>query len=645
MIERTLLIYRRAIVVGVHVIIVAASYYLAFLLRFNGAIDKRDFRIFAVTLPLFAAVQLGLFAPFRLYRGLWRYIGIRDLENIIKATLASLAVCYLLIDGVLGVRGYPRSVYFIDSLCLIVMLGAVRMAKRLYHKVGALEQGRRILILGAGDAGEMIVRDMLHNPFYNLEPIGFIDDDPAKVGRMIHNVPVLGTRRDLPEIIATNALDEILVAICQVEPPVLREILRSLELYKLPVRRLPSLRELLDGTVTLSQIRNVSFEDLLQRGPAGLDPAPLRQLVESRRVLVTGAGGSIGSELCRQLSALNAGTLVLFERYENALYTIESSLRDRGTNCEIVPLIGDVTDQRRVEAAFERYRPNVVLHTAAHKHVPLVEENPCEAVKNNVRGTRIVAEAADRYGTERFILISTDKAVKPSSVMGATKQIAEMAVRQLSVRSATCFAIVRFGNVLGSNGSVVPRFIEQIKAGGPVTVTHPQMERFFMTIPEAVNLVLHAATLKESGAVYALDMGAPIKIVDMAHHLIQLYGLTPGKDVEIVFTGLRPGEKLREQLVDEDEKAEPSTIKQIFKVRGESLAELGQLNGQLMQLEALAHRGKEVEVNAKLAQLVLGFHPTPAPPPLPPSPPGVDYSLSSLAPTAENGSTTPLRKA
>jgi FlaA1/EpsC-like NDP-sugar epimerase len=607
MIEFLLLRCRRPIVVALHILIVVAAYYLAFVLRFDGAIDKSDFQVFMKTLPLVAATQLILFIPFRLYRGLWRYIGIQDLQNIILATVISALASYALIQGFLQVRGYPRSIYIIDSLLVTVLLGGVRLVRRLYHELGSLRDGRRVLLIGAGDAAEMIVRDMRNNPFYNIEPIGFVDDDRSKVGRMIHNVPVLGTRNNLPEIIERYSPDEILVAICRAEPQLLRSIVRNLESYRLPIRTLPNLRDLINGSVAVGQIRNVSLDDLLQRGPVGLDPAPLRRLVEGRRVMVTGAGGSIGSELCRQLNNLNAELLVLFEHYENALYTIEADLHGHGTRCELAPVIGDVTDEARVRAVFDEYRPEIILHAAAHKHVPLMEQNPCEAVKNNIRGTRIAAEAADRYGAERFVLISTDKAVQPSSIMGATKRAAEFVVRHQSRRSSTCFAMVRFGNVLGSNGSVIPKFLEQINAGGPVTVTHPDVKRFFMTIPEAVNLVLHAATLNNTGAIYGLDMGTPIKIYDMARHLIRLSGLIPDDEIQIEFTGLRPGEKLNEQLLDDMEEAQPSGIAQIFKVASPPLQNSEQQYRELKRLEAVAARGATEEVTAALARFVPGF--------------------------------------
>ena len=609
MIPKFLIESRRVIVVALHVVMVLACYYFAFLLRFDGAIDKLHWQIFLRMLPLVAGVELLTFIPYGLYRGLWRYIGIRDLGNLIEATLAATVVSYLLIDWVLQVSNYPRSIYVINALLLVVVLGGARMGRRIYHELGSLESSaRRILIIGAGDAGEMIVRDMINNPFYNLRPIGFVDDDRTKVGRTIHGLRVLGTRSDLLDIIEIHKPDEILVAIYRADPRLLRDIVRSLETYKLPIKTLPSLRDVINGSVTVSQIRNVSLEDLLQRGPVGLDPEPLRRLIEGRRVMVTGAGGSIGSELCRQVSALNAGLLILFERYENALYMIEADLRNRGATCDIVPLIGDITDAQRVHAVFDEFRPEVVIHAAAHKHVPLVQQNPCEAVKNNVRGTRIVAEAAGRYGTERFILISSDKAVRPSSVMGASKRAAELVVRLVALRSATCFAMVRFGNVLGSNGSVIPKFLDQIKRGGPVTVTHPEVERFFMTIPESVNLVLHSASLNDNGGLYILDMGTPIKILEMARHLIRLSGLVPDEDVRIQITGLRPGEKLREELLDTGETEEPTPIAQVIKVSGPALNDPDGLQSAVLRLEALAAKGQQHGLLEALSELVPGFH-------------------------------------
>jgi len=592
---------------GIDTALILTAYYAAFALRFDFQLPSDEQAVFLVTLPSVIAIQVTIYFVFRLNQVIWRYIGLGDLLKIVGASAAGMLVFAIANQLCIKTTGFPRSIYALDVLLQVSFLGGCRALRRLSHDIRGTDQGKRILIFGAGDAGEMIVRDMKHNPYYGYSPVGFIDDDPLKRGRRIHGVRVLGTRGNVPQIVADRTPDEILIAICRAEPRVLRDIVRSLEPYKLPIKTLPSLRDMINGSVTVSQIRNVSLADLLQRGPVGLDPGPLRRLIEGRRILVTGAGGSIGSELCRQLAALNAGLLLMFERYENALYTIDSELRDCGTKIEIVPLIGDVTDAARVRRVFEQYCPEMVLHAAAHKHVPLVQQNPCEAVKNNIRGTRITAETAARYGADRFILISTDKAVQPSSVMGATKRAAEFLVRHLSVQNSTCFAIVRFGNVLGSNGSVIPKFIEQIRAGDPVTVTHPEVERFFMMTQEAVNLVLHAATLDESGATYVLDMGSPIKLLDMARHLIRLSA--PDQDIQIEFTGLRPGEKLREQLFDETERAERSAIAQVFKVIAPPLRDGDELYRDLIHLEALAARGEQDGVLAELARIVPGFCP------------------------------------
>ena len=415
-------------------------------------------------------------------------------------------------------------------------------------------------VFGAGDAGEMIVRDMRTKSSQPYRPIGFIDDDRAKVGLRIHGVPVLGTRHDLSAILERYKPHEVLIAIPRAEPAAMRAIVRSLEPFKIPIKTLPNLRDLIDGKVELAKIRSLSVEDLLVRAPVGLDIQPVKSLIAGRRVMVTGAGGSIGSELCRQIAGLKPATLVMFDRYENTLHDIRVELDDRKHAFGVIPVIGDVTDASRVNAVLAEHQPEIIFHAAAHKHVPLMEENPCEAVKNNVRGTRVLAQAADAHGVDRFIMISTDKAVNPTSVMGASKRVAELVVQAQAVGSGTSFSIVRFGNVLGSNGSVVPRFLDQIKKGGPVTVTHPDMRRFFMLIPEAVQLVLHAASQAESGATYVLEMGEQVKLLDMARDLIRLSGLIPEDDIKIEFTGLRPGEKLYEELVGADEEARPSAV-------------------------------------------------------------------------------------
>ncbi|PYQ83303.1 MAG: hypothetical protein DMG02_33885, partial [Acidobacteria bacterium] len=454
----------------------------------------------------------------------------------------------------------------------------------------------------AGSAGELIVRDMKSDRASDYQPIGFVDDDEHKTGWRIHGVPVLGTRRDLPAIVERSRPDEILLAISNADPAVVRSVVRALEAFDIPIKTLPNLRDIIDGKVKVGQIRKLSVEDLLSRAPVGLDRAPVKQLIGGRRVMVTGAGGSIGSELCRQIARLSPATLVMFERYENSLHAIRMELEDQRLSGGLYSTVGDITDSGRLNDVLRTYRPEIIFHAAAHKHVPLMEENPCEAVKNNVRGTRLLAQAAEAYGADRVVLISTDKAVNPASVMGASKRVAEMVVQAQANGSGTSFSIVRFGNVLGSNGSVVPRFVEQIRKGGPVTITHPDMRRFFMLIPEAVQLVLHAAAQAESGATYVLEMGEQVKLVDMARDLIRLSGFVPDEDIRIEFIGLRPGEKLYEELVGPDEELGPSRVDKILRVSSRWRMAEG-LFEQIHALEAEASDGDADAVRASLKGL------------------------------------------
>jgi len=395
----------------------------------------------------------------------------------------------------------------------------------------------------------------------------------------------------------------VLIAIPRADPATIRSIVGAFDEYKIPIKTLPNLHDIIDGKVEIGQIRNLSVEDLLARAPVGLDRRPLHQLIAGRRVMVTGAGGSIGSELCRQIAGLKPAALLMFERYENSLHEIRMELQDRKPSFGLLPIVGDVTDAARVSDVLRLHRPEIIFHAAAHKHVPLMEEIPCEAVKNNVRGTRLLARAAELNGVDRFIMISTDKAVNPTSVMGASKRLSELVVQAQAHGSGTSFSIVRFGNVLGSNGSVVPRFIEQIRKGGPVTVTHPEMRRFFMLIPEAVQLVLHAASQAESGATYVLQMGEQIKVLDMARDLIRLSGLVPDVDIKIELVGPRPGEKLFEELVGPEEDAGPSAVKEILCVRGRRRppADLI-LRVELLELEA--DRGNRHAVMGSMKELV-----------------------------------------
>jgi FlaA1/EpsC-like NDP-sugar epimerase len=591
--------YRRALVVFLHLALVVVASYTAFLLRFDGLIPSSYLRVYLQALPWLIAVRMATFAPFKLYEGLWRYAGIWDLRNIIVGVVASSGLFYQVALWRLSAPTYPRSILVIDSVLLIVAMGGARLGRRLVHELSRSERSKRVLVLGAGDAGERIVRDMRGNADSPYEPIGFVDDDQAKIGMRIHGVPVLGTRATLPALIELHNPGELLVAIPSAGVTLINEVVRALEPYKIPIKTLPNLRELANGAL-ISQIRTLKIEDLLERAPIGLETHSLNRLIKGKRVLVTGAGGSIGAELSYQVAALEPRALMLLDRYENGLFGVINGLAGRNGHCEVHSLIGDVTDRKRLNALMAKYRPEIVFHAAAHKHVPLMEANPCEAVKNNVYGTRMAMEAAERHGVDRFILISTDKAVNPTNVMGTTKRIAELLVQAMNRRGRTSYLAVRFGNVLASNGSVVPTFVEQIKSGGPVTVTHPDMRRFFMLIPEAVQLVLHAAAQAEAGAVYVLEMGEQVRLLDMARNLIRLSGFVPEQDIEIVFTGLRPGEKLSEELVGSDEHVEPSSVEKVMRVRSTKPPSMDRLGALVAELERFAFEG---DVDGTLFQL------------------------------------------
>jgi FlaA1/EpsC-like NDP-sugar epimerase len=534
---------------------------------------------------------------------LWRYTSDYDLPALIGGVTTSSVVFYALTQSPLGPERYPRSTLIVDAVLLVVMLGGARLGRRLYAELGQGGSGKRVLIYGAGDAAELIVRDMRTNRQFPYHPVGFVDDNPTKVGSRILGVRVLGTRDDVAAILKEHKPDEVLIAIPHAEPATIRSIVRIFEPFKIPIKTLPNLHDLIDGKVEVGQIRNLSVEDLLARAPVGLDRGPVKRLIAGRRVMVTGAGGSIGSELCRQIAQLKPASLIMFERYENTLHDVRMELQDKKLSAGLVAVVGDVTDAVRVGDVMQRHRPDIIFHAAAHKHVPLMEENPCEAIKNNVRGTRLLARAAELNGVDRFIMISTDKAVNPTSVMGASKRLAELVVQEQAIGSGTSYSIVRFGNVLGSNGSVVPRFMAQIRKGGPVTVTHPEMRRFFMLIPEAVQLVLHAASHAESGATYVLEMGEQVKLVDMARDMIRLSGLVPDEDIKIQFVGLRPGEKLYEELIGPGEDGGPSTVEKVLCVRSRRRPPVDLLE-RVEAIEADAAGGRSDAVMSSLKDLV-----------------------------------------
>ncbi|MCC6338276.1 MAG: polysaccharide biosynthesis protein [Myxococcales bacterium] len=603
-----LLRYRRLVAVGVHLGLFALAQAFAFGLRFEFSIPDVYFPLFWVWLGANLVTKLVVFGYFGLFSGMWRYTGAKDLEALLKsAVLSTLIFSVFIVLG--GYRSYPRSLLVIDFLLTMILVGGLRFGVRslwqLAAAVGQKKDGqqKRVLIVGAGNAGEMLVREMLKTHGGRYEPVGFVDDDPNKKGVSIHGVKVLGRLGEAQRLVEDKRVDEVVIAIPSASGKEMRRIVDTVKSAGVSIRTMPGIDQLISGQVTINQLRSVNIEDLLGREPVSLDTESLKSLLAEHVVLVTGAGGSIGSELCRQVARFHPTRLVLVEQSEPALFEIHRELVKHFPEVEVVPCIADVCDVERVRSVFGRHRPTVVLHAAAHKHVPMMEWNPGEALKNNVGGTKMVADAAHEFGVQQFVMISTDKAVNPTSIMGATKRVAELYVQAMSQKSKTRFVAVRFGNVLGSAGSVIPIFKEQIAAGGPVTVTHPDMRRYFMTIPEASQLVLQAATMGRGGEIFVLDMGEPVKIVDLARDLITLSGLTPDKDIEIRFTGLRPGEKLFEELSTAEENAEKTRHPKIFigKLPSRPFDEVAR------QLEVLLEGANEVtspDVARRLAEIV-----------------------------------------
>ena len=551
----------------IDLVVVTLAAVAAFVIRYEALVNIGPYishnALFFVAVLI---VRPSVYYLFGLYRYWWRYASVAELITIVEAvTVGSLVVTALmfgfLAPQVSGVRVFSRSVLLLEWMLNLLATGCTRILVRLLQtrgrahgaQAGKKAPARKVLIMGAGDAGALVVREMHNNPTLGYVPIGFLDDDPAKQKLQIHGVPVLGTRHDIPRLAQQEGIDEVVIAMPTAPGSAIREVRAICERSQVATKTIPGLYELINGSVAIGQIREVKIEDLLRREPVRTDLAAVESYIAGAVVLVTGAGGSIGSELCRQIAARKPGQLLLLGHGEASIYNILSELTRLAPRLPAVPLIADLRDADRIARLLRRHRPQVIFHAAAHKHVPLMESNPEEAFTTNVLGTENLLRAAEQAGTSRFVLISSDKAVNPVNIMGASKYLAEVLVQHAAKRTGRQFVVVRFGNVLGSRGSVVPLFEHQIAAGGPVTITHPEMTRYFMTIPEAVQLVMQAAVLGQGGEVFVLDMGEQIRILDLAHDLISLSGLTPGKDIEITFTEIRPGEKLHEELFGEGE--------------------------------------------------------------------------------------------
>jgi len=563
-----LLRFRKPLIVLAHIVAFAASLMLSFLLV-NNMQFKRSWLVLYPSLVLFfLIVKLLVFGFFEQYRGWWRYVGISDLLGILRASMVSTLIIVALWFAIGQVESIRRNlpeglqiplegVCMTDMFATVLLLAGLRMVIRLYYEeFRTVEAGRlkRLLIVGAGDAGEALLREIGRERIAQYDVVGFIDDDPVKQGTNIHGISVLGTVEQLPKICEDHNIEEIAIAMPQATHHQRRRVVQVFDKgTKIRFRTVPSITDIASGKLRVSQIRDVDINDLLGREAVELDLDLIEAFLKDKTILVTGAGGSIGSEMCRQVCNFNPKLLLLAEMAENPLFYIERELRMQFPGISIKTVVCNITDKIRVEGIFETYKPQVVIHAAAHKHVPLMELNSGEAIKNNIVGTQTVSDAANNYGTTNFVMISTDKAVNPTSIMGSSKRIAEMYIQDLSRTSRTHFVTVRFGNVLDSDGSVVPIFKKQIAEGGPVTVTHPGMKRYFMTIPEASQLVLQAATMGKGGEIFVLDMGEPVKIIDLARDIITLSGFKPGEDIEITFTNPRPGEKLFEELSIEGE--------------------------------------------------------------------------------------------
>jgi len=596
---------------------------LALALRLDWPVP---FGRYQVRLAAYGAVGIAckfvIFYLFGLYRRYWRFASVGDLLAIASAVLVAGVAIPAIYFGFVGpyvaphlgappFPRLPRSLPVIDALLTMVFFGGSRFAVRVADALDRRQQGHgnpkeRVLIVGAGEAGALLAKELLANPHRGLTPVGLVDDDPDKRGRTIHGLPVLGGLSDLPRLAAARHVRKAIIAMPAAPGSVIRKVRELCRQAGLETKTVPGIFDILSGKVRVSHLRDVEIEDLLRRDPVVTDREAAAKLVRGATVLVTGAGGSIGSEICRQVASLGAGRIVLLDHAENSVFLVHNELTGgQWPGLEVVPVIADIRHARRVRQVLAAWRPNVVFHAAAHKHVPLMEWNPLEAITNNVGGTLNVLEAAEVAEVQHFVFISTDKAVNAESIMGATKLIGEGLVHDAAVRTGRHYVSVRFGNVLGSAGSVVPLFREQIARGGPVTITHPEMRRFFMTIPEAVQLVLQAAAFAEGGETYVLDMGEPVRIVDLAHDLIRLSGLEVGRDVEIVFTGIRPGERLSEELFLPDEVRQPTAHEKIFVARN---GRARQLRGNTVtRLVAAAEAGDLGRVHGCLEELLPGW--------------------------------------
>ncbi len=601
--------YRRLLILISQTILIILTYYFSFLLRLDTDFSVEGKVLFLTTLPMVLILKLPLFYRFGLLSGWWRYVGMSDLVDISKAAVTSSAALYVLLIYIRRPAGYPRSVLVIDMILTIFVVGGARFLVRAYtENVQKHAAQKNTLIVGAGRAGIAIVRDLKNNPTLDYKPIGFVDDDRSKQSVKFHGVRVLGTTLGLRRLIADYDVQSVLIAIPSANGKVVERIIRQCRECKVEFKILPTIQERIGRRAAVNQLRSVRVEDLLGRKPVNLDLETISAKLRGKVALITGAGGSIGSELARQVAQFGPQTLVLFERSENDLFKISNELAAKFPKLHFEGVVGDILDVTLLRQVFANFRPNSVFHAAAYKHVPMMERNCFQAVSNNIFGTYNVALVARQFHVEDFVMISSDKAVNPTNVMGVTKRVAEKIILGLQHHD-TRYKSVRFGNVLNSNGSVLPIFQEQIAHGGPVTVTHPEAMRYFMTIPEAVQLVLQASTMGNGGEIFVLDMGKPVSILELARNLIRLNGFEPDVDIRIEFTGLRPGEKLFEELQLEGEGIKPTSHEKIRVLEGGEV-EFAQVRAWLNELASLLDAKNVNGLISKLREIVPEYKPS-----------------------------------
>ena len=595
----------RPLVVIHDVLMVAIAWWAAYWLRFNlGTIPGAEFRQALAMLPVLLVVQAVIFQVLGLYRGLWRFASIPDLIRITKSIFFGVLISITIIFLITRMEDIPRSVFPIYGLLLLTFLGGPRFLYRWIRDWrSASKVGEYVLIVGAGETGGDLARNMLRDTARSYVPVAFVDDDSSRHDTDVYGIPVMGGGDAIPDLVKKLGIDLIVIALPGAKASQMRRIVNICSRTNLPFRTLPRMHDLLSGQVTISELREVSIEDLLGREPVTIDTDRVHEAVTGKAVLVTGGGGSIGTELCMQIAKFAPRELIIIEHSEINLYNIERQLREAFPDLELCSILGSTADPILVEDAMQTHSPNLVLHTAAYKHVPMLEKQARVAVKNNLLGTKTVADLSDQYGCDVFALISTDKAVNPTNLLGATKRVAEIYCQSLDARSNTRFVTVRFGNVLDSAGSVVPLFRSQIRAGGPVHVTHPEITRYFMTIPEACQLILQATSMGEGGEIFVLDMGEPIKIRDLAEEMIRLSGKTPGEDIEIVYSGLRPGEKLHEEMFHELETPIGTSSEKILLVRNREV-NYPRLQEAMANFEARCQTNDIAGLISELAALV-----------------------------------------